>query len=185
MRPQDRRGIIATLFLSNEQYPMAESNGAANGQQQSRRSSASRRSTSRTSRSRRRRAADLPGPGEPAERRAQPLAARDAARRVRVRGRAECDRDLQDRGQDRLSRRSASGRHLRSLGLRPGRPRRGAAGRIARTCCSRMRARSFPTSCRTGVSPPFFLQPINFDALYADQQRRRAEGTGADAGANA
>ncbi|MCC6439732.1 MAG: protein-export chaperone SecB, partial [Rhodanobacteraceae bacterium] len=23
--------------------------------------------------------------------------------------------------------------------------------------------------------PPLFLQPINFDAIYAEQQRRRAE----------
>ena len=36
---------------------------------------------------------------------------------------------------------------------------------------------------QNGGFPPFFLQPINFDALYADQQRRRAEGAGA--GANA
>ncbi|MEO8673327.1 MAG: protein-export chaperone SecB [Tahibacter sp.] len=27
-----------------------------------------------------------------------------------------------------------------------------------------------------GGFPPFFLQPINFDALYAEAQRRRAEG---------
>ena len=38
---------------------------------------------------------------------------------------------------------------------------------------------------QNGGFPPFFLQPINFDALYADQQRRRAEGSGAGAGANA
>ena len=38
---------------------------------------------------------------------------------------------------------------------------------------------------QNGGFPPFFLQPINFDALYADQQRRRAEGTGEGAGANA
>ena len=38
---------------------------------------------------------------------------------------------------------------------------------------------------QNGGFPPFFLQPINFDALYADQQRRRAEGTGQGAGANA
>jgi preprotein translocase subunit SecB len=38
---------------------------------------------------------------------------------------------------------------------------------------------------QNGGFPPFFLQPINFDALYADQQRRRAEGAGAGAGANA
>jgi len=37
---------------------------------------------------------------------------------------------------------------------------------------------------QNGGFPPFFLQPINFDALYADQQRRRAE-TGQGAGANA
>jgi preprotein translocase subunit SecB len=35
---------------------------------------------------------------------------------------------------------------------------------------------------QNGGFPPFFLQPINFDALYADQQRRRAE---ADTGAGA
>jgi preprotein translocase subunit SecB len=29
---------------------------------------------------------------------------------------------------------------------------------------------------QNGGSPPFFLQPINFDALYAEQMRRRAEG---------
>jgi preprotein translocase subunit SecB len=29
---------------------------------------------------------------------------------------------------------------------------------------------------QNGGFPPFFLQPINFDALYAEQQRRRAEG---------
>jgi preprotein translocase subunit SecB len=28
---------------------------------------------------------------------------------------------------------------------------------------------------QNGGFPPFFLQPINFDALYADQMRRRAE----------
>ena len=38
---------------------------------------------------------------------------------------------------------------------------------------------------QSGGFPPFFLQPINFDALYADQQRRRVEGTGAGTGANA
>lgn len=37
---------------------------------------------------------------------------------------------------------------------------------------------------QNGGFPPFFLQPINFDALYADQQRRRAENPTAD-GANA
>jgi preprotein translocase subunit SecB len=36
---------------------------------------------------------------------------------------------------------------------------------------------------QNGGFPPFFLQPINFDALYADQQRRRAE-AGQGAGAN-
>lgn len=35
-----------------------------------------------------------------------------------------------------------------------------------------------------GGFPPFFLQPINFDALYAEQMRRRAE-SGALQGANA
>jgi preprotein translocase subunit SecB len=35
---------------------------------------------------------------------------------------------------------------------------------------------------QNGGFPPFFLQPINFDALYADQQRRRME---ADQGAGA
>lgn len=37
---------------------------------------------------------------------------------------------------------------------------------------------------QNGGFPPFFLQPINFDALYAEQQRRRAEaadGQGANA----
>jgi len=37
---------------------------------------------------------------------------------------------------------------------------------------------------QNGGFPPFFLQPINFEALYADQQRRRmesAQGTGANA----
>ena len=38
---------------------------------------------------------------------------------------------------------------------------------------------------QNGGFPPFFLQPINFDALYADQQRRRAEGAGQGAEANA
>jgi preprotein translocase subunit SecB len=28
---------------------------------------------------------------------------------------------------------------------------------------------------QNGGFPPFFLQPINFDALYAEQMRRRAE----------
>jgi preprotein translocase subunit SecB len=37
---------------------------------------------------------------------------------------------------------------------------------------------------QNGGFPPFFLQPINFDALYADQQRRRME-SGQGAGANA
>ena len=35
-----------------------------------------------------------------------------------------------------------------------------------------------------GGFPPFLLQPINFEALYAEQLRRRAE-TGAAQGANA
>ena len=34
---------------------------------------------------------------------------------------------------------------------------------------------------QNGGFPPFFLQPINFDALYAEQMRRRAEGTAPDA----
>jgi len=34
---------------------------------------------------------------------------------------------------------------------------------------------------QNGGFPPFFLQPINFDALYAEQQRRRAEGGAAQA----
>jgi preprotein translocase subunit SecB len=38
---------------------------------------------------------------------------------------------------------------------------------------------------QNGGFPPFFLQPINFDALYADQQRRRTEASGQGAGANA
>ncbi|MDR2012858.1 MAG: protein-export chaperone SecB [Rhodanobacter sp.] len=36
---------------------------------------------------------------------------------------------------------------------------------------------------QSGGFPPFFLQPINFDALYAEQVRRRKE-TGAGAPAN-
>jgi preprotein translocase subunit SecB len=36
-----------------------------------------------------------------------------------------------------------------------------------------------------GGFPPFVMQPINFDALYADQLRRRAEGSGQGAEANA
>ena len=38
---------------------------------------------------------------------------------------------------------------------------------------------------QNGGFPPFFLQPINFDALYAEQQRRRADSTNQGAGANA
>ncbi len=34
---------------------------------------------------------------------------------------------------------------------------------------------------QNGGFPPFFLQPINFDALYAEQLRRRAEGASAPA----
>ena len=30
---------------------------------------------------------------------------------------------------------------------------------------------------QNGGFPPFFLQPINFEALYAEQMRRRADGT--------
>ena len=37
---------------------------------------------------------------------------------------------------------------------------------------------------QNGGFPPFFLQPINFAALYAEQMRRRAE-SGAPQGANA
>lgn len=37
---------------------------------------------------------------------------------------------------------------------------------------------------QNGGFPPFFLQPINFDALYAEQQRRRAESSTGE-GANA
>lgn len=37
---------------------------------------------------------------------------------------------------------------------------------------------------QNGGFPPFFLQPINFDALYAEQLRRRAD-TAAGQGANA
>jgi preprotein translocase subunit SecB len=36
---------------------------------------------------------------------------------------------------------------------------------------------------QNGGFPPFFLQPINFDALYADQLRRRAEAPVQDANA--
>lgn len=32
---------------------------------------------------------------------------------------------------------------------------------------------------QSGGFPPLFLQPINFDALYAEQMRRQAEGAGA------
>lgn len=38
---------------------------------------------------------------------------------------------------------------------------------------------------QNGGFPPFYLQPINFDALYAEQLRRRAEGAAGDAPANA
>jgi len=38
---------------------------------------------------------------------------------------------------------------------------------------------------QNGGFPPFLLQPINFEALYADQQRRRAEAAGQGTGANA
>ncbi|MBX3702109.1 MAG: protein-export chaperone SecB [Dokdonella sp.] len=34
---------------------------------------------------------------------------------------------------------------------------------------------------QSGGFPPLFLQPINFDALYAEQVRRQAEGAGAQA----
>jgi preprotein translocase subunit SecB len=34
---------------------------------------------------------------------------------------------------------------------------------------------------QNGGFPPFLLQPINFDALYAEQLRRQAEGTPANA----
>lgn len=37
---------------------------------------------------------------------------------------------------------------------------------------------------QNGGFPPFFLQPINFDALYAEQMRRRAENASGE-GANA
>lgn len=37
---------------------------------------------------------------------------------------------------------------------------------------------------QNGGFPPFFLQPINFDALYAEQMRRRAESAPSE-GANA
>lgn len=38
---------------------------------------------------------------------------------------------------------------------------------------------------QNGGFPPFFLQPINFDALYAEQMRRRAENASGEASANA
>ena len=38
---------------------------------------------------------------------------------------------------------------------------------------------------QNGGFPPFFLQPINFEALYAEQQRRRTDATAQGAGANA
>lgn len=34
---------------------------------------------------------------------------------------------------------------------------------------------------QNGGFPPFLLQPINFEALYAEQMRRQAEGTAANA----
>ena len=34
---------------------------------------------------------------------------------------------------------------------------------------------------QNGGFPPFLMQPINFDALYAEQARRRADGTPPDA----
>jgi len=34
---------------------------------------------------------------------------------------------------------------------------------------------------QSGGFPPFLLQPINFDALYAEQMQRRAQGTPANA----
>ena len=38
---------------------------------------------------------------------------------------------------------------------------------------------------QNGGFPPFFLQPINFDALYAEQLRRRAEAASGETSANA
>jgi preprotein translocase subunit SecB len=38
---------------------------------------------------------------------------------------------------------------------------------------------------QNGGFPPFFLQPINFEALYAEQQRRRTDAAAQGAGANA
>jgi preprotein translocase subunit SecB len=38
---------------------------------------------------------------------------------------------------------------------------------------------------QNGGFPPFFLQPINFEALYAEQQRRRLDASAQGAGANA
>jgi len=38
---------------------------------------------------------------------------------------------------------------------------------------------------QNGGFPPFFLQPINFDALYAEQLRRRSDAAGQGTGANA
>jgi preprotein translocase subunit SecB len=37
---------------------------------------------------------------------------------------------------------------------------------------------------QAGGFPPFFLQPINFEALYAEQQRRRTDAAAQGAGAN-
>jgi preprotein translocase subunit SecB len=38
---------------------------------------------------------------------------------------------------------------------------------------------------QNGGFPPFFLQPINFDALYAEQVRRRGEAASGETSANA
>ena len=38
---------------------------------------------------------------------------------------------------------------------------------------------------QAGGFPPFLLQPINFEALYAEQQRRRLDAAATGAGANA
>ena len=51
---------------------------------------------------------------------------------------------------------------------------RDARHAIARTCCSRTRARSISDLIQNGGFPPFLLQPINFEALYAEQTASRA-----------
>ena len=70
--------------------------------------------------------------------------------------------------------RSAAGRRVR-----PGRLRRADAAtrcsaRTARTCCIPYARQLISDLIQAGGFPPFFLQPINFDALYAEGLRQRA-----------